>query len=586
MFPQNSQTTKENTSGNAKSFWEFLDPSGKPPAEARRLVRLNCLGSLYYFIKVGLSRTRLTNTLHYPICLSLEREHVKDVYELPRDHFKSTICSEGLPMWWALPITQQDVDDLKNLAYSDEFINYMLRVHDPNTRILLVSENITNASKLGVRIRRHFESNAFYRTLFPETLPTTQEVWTNTSLHVRRPTVGSSSFHGEGTFDFLGVGSALQSRHYKKLIVDDPVGRKATESVSIMEKTIEYHRLLPGAFESTDKDHENDELGVGNRWGFSDLNSYIRENEPWFRFSTHSALGGCCTLHPSDTPIFPEEFSVKKLLRLKRRLGSYIFSCQFLNNPASPEDAAFKEPWLSYFRLYTDPSGRDVISHDPRPEEIDGYGNRLVVRKNVYPRQFSIGMAVDPAHAGNAAAGRCRHAIIVVAVSPSSDHYILDAWARACSYDTFIAEFYRLAYRWGLREVGLETVAAQRYLKYHLEYRNKIEQHKLRVVELRGEVESPDGTLSHKKSFRIHSIIEPIAENGRLWVQKKHQEFITEYVNFSLIGKNRFVDLLDAFAYIPQLIRVPISEGQQSDWKRANEERSQQVGRRYSMRVA
>jgi hypothetical protein len=212
-----------------------------------------------------------------------------------------------------------------------------------------------------------------------------------------------------------------------------------------METSIEYHKLLVGAFDSQDAYHENNELVIGNRWSFHDLNSYIRENETWFNFHSHSALGGCCSLHPADTPIFPEEFSVEKLLRFKARLGSYHFSCQFLNNPCSPEDADFKPEWLKYFETYRDIDGRLTIKH-----EVD---NGLV-RKDLKVGHLSIAMAVDPNHSGNAAAGRCRHAIVVVGKVDSSTgddlgskFYLLDTWAAHATYDAFFDQVYTKSIR-------------------------------------------------------------------------------------------------------------------------------------------
>ena len=116
---------------------------------------------------------------------------------------------------------------------------------------------------------------------------------------LKRQSATTGGAHGEGTFDFIGVGGALQSRHYTGgIIQDDVVGKKAIESAVTMASTIDYHQLLMGAFENEDPDHEGDELVVGNRWGYHDLNSYIREHEPWFKVISHSALGGCCNLHP------------------------------------------------------------------------------------------------------------------------------------------------------------------------------------------------------------------------------------------------------------------------------------------------
>src|SRR5258708_2796826 len=211
-------------------------------------MRTNSLGSLYYFIRSTLKRRRLVDHLHKPWCLSLEREHLKDVYELPRDHFKSTICSEGFPMWRALPFDSHDADRFRQLGYGDEFIRFMYRVHRRDSRNLLVCENITNAAKLGSRISGHYESNAIFRGLFPEILPDSSCTWSSYSLHHKR-SPGCAS-HGEGTFDFLGVGGALQSRHYDGLVIqDDLVGRKAIQSISVMAKTIDYHLLLVVAFE-------------------------------------------------------------------------------------------------------------------------------------------------------------------------------------------------------------------------------------------------------------------------------------------------------------------------------------------------
>src|SRR5271168_1507809 len=105
--------------------------------------RINSLGSLYWFIKHALGRRRLVDHLHRPWCISLEREHLKDVYELPRDHFKSTICSEGYPIWRVLPFDNRDEDSFRKLGYGDEFIRFMKVMHRRDSRNLLVCGDIT-----------------------------------------------------------------------------------------------------------------------------------------------------------------------------------------------------------------------------------------------------------------------------------------------------------------------------------------------------------------------------------------------------------------------------------------------------------
>ena len=551
--------------------------AGLPDEQKLRAYRTNCLGSLWYFAKVGLQRKRLTAKLHYDMCAAVEKPYIKDVVEIPRDHFKSTIYTEALPMWWALPFTQEDEDAFLKLGYPDEYIEWMRSAHDPRKRMLLVSENITNAAKLGRRIRWHFESSPLYRALFPETLPTSTEIWTTFSLHTDLRCFGGGS-HGEGTFDFIGVGGALQSRHYNGgVIQDDIVGKKAIESSVVMETTIEYHKLLVGAFESQDNQHENNELVVGNRWSFHDLNSYIREKETWFSFHSHSALGGCCGLHPADTPIFPEEFSEEKLLRLKARLGSYHFSCQFLNNPVSPEDADFRPEWLRYFSTYRGDDGRLTIKHEVGP------GGE--VHKDLKVGHLAIAMAVDPNHSGNAAAGRCRHAIVVVGKAGASDddelnsrYYLLDCWAQHASYDTFYNKVFEMAQKWKLRKVGFETVAAQKYAAHHIQYLNSIKPWSIKINELKGEVEAPDGTMSRKKEWRIRNVLSPIFEEGRFFVQRHHQDFIGEYNTFP---RGRFVDLLDALAYVPQMLKYSVSHAENFAFLQNNQLRAQKINAPY-----
>lgn len=545
-----------------------VDPS-LPGAQQIQLHRMNCQGSLYYFIKQALKRRKLTDSLHLPLCLFLERDHIKDVIEWPRDHFKSTMAGEGLAMWRVLPFGDQDEACFRSFGYSDEFILWMKRRHNSDARNLLISENITNAAKLGSRVKYHFESNDIYRALFPETLPDSSCTWTNFSLHTKRPGTRSAG-HGEGTFDFLGVGSALQSRHYNGIIIqDDIVGRKAVESPSVMEKAIEYHKLVLGAFEDEDPNHEGDELVIGNRWSYHDLNSHIREHEPWFQVTTHSALGGCCNAHPADTPILPEVFSLEKLMKVRARQGSYHFSCQYLNNPAAPENADFKESDLQFYELIEDGGERKL--HFP---VVDG-----VVRKDIKVSSLTLAMVTDPNHSGQSGSGRCRHAILVVGLAGDGRYFLLEAWAEGVSYDKYFDKLYEIGRKWQIRKLGFETVAAQKFAAYHINYRNRLESWPLKIIELKGEVEAPDGMITKKKEWRIRNVLAPIFEQQRFYITKRMQDFIGEFVTFP---KGRFVDQLDALAYVPQMCRMPMNPAVNQVLLARNQADAKLVGKRYS----
>jgi len=508
--------------------------------------RLNSYGSLFYFIKVVLQRHRLTEHLHHLVCTYLEQSNIKLLLELPRDHFKSTICSEGAPIWWALPFNDTDASNMEKLGYSTEWLEWMRYAHNQDTRTLLVSANILNSSKLGKRIAWHYTENLLFRKLFKEIIPTASESWNIYSMTHKRSGTRFAA-HGEGTYDFLGIGAALQSRHYPRIIEDDPTGREALNSDTVMQDVIDYHRLLVGAFEAVPgrPDLLGDNIVVTNRWKYEDLGSHIREFEPEFKIISHSAEGGCCPLHPPMTPIFPEDFSMEKLRGLRSRLGDYLYSCQFLNSPIPPGEAIFKKEWLRYYDVVPD------ISLPPKKDEAGNPHYRAVyhhdvydgkVIKNVYPTDLQKEMIVDPNHAGKN--GRCRHAIVILGFG-FGRMYLLDVWAESAPYDELIRKMFQLGEKFKIRKPHIETIAFQKFLKYHLEviqsYRKKEGKYCFdSIAELKTDF-SEDA-----KAKRIEGM-SPTYSRGEFWVPRTGAEaFIEEYSKYP---HTKHKDVLDTIGY-------------------------------------
>lgn len=552
----------------------------KDSAEKKLAYRANCFMDLYYFSTVVLGKNRFsknpdkTKNLHFQMCLTVMKDGLKEGIEIPRDHFKSTVYSECFPIWRALPFGSREEDFFSNVGYGDLYIEWMKRTHSQDIRILLVSETIKNAIKLGLRISNQYENNALFRYLFNEIIPTEKETWTNESLHQRRTAAGRGQ--GEGTFDFIGVGAALQSRHYNVVVQDDLVGREARKSSIVMADTIDYHQILVGA---TDSDPDNpgrdfDEIVVGNRWSHDDLNSHIRKEEPYFSWTTHSALGGCCSLHTFGEPIFPEAFTREKLLRWKRRLGSYHFSCQFLNFPIDPSKSRINMADLRYFNY------EKIAGAIAQPKELSFRQNRLFevapvqqyriairhhvadgdVEKDVFPRNLQRAMVVDPNHGGSHLGqtvgknGRCRHAIAVLGASDEPRRiYLLDQWAKAVSIKEFVRMIFFLAIKWKFRKIHVEAVAAQKYLIYHLnEYVNE---HKGTRPELAGIEFVPLKTpqVADAKMERIENFI-PTIEAKEFWIDANNcAEFKEEAESFG--QRKGLIDLLDVISYAPQVLK-------------------------------
>jgi hypothetical protein len=558
--------------------YNLVPPDAISDRETKKVAyKMNALMDLYYFATVVLGKSRFSQNpdkaknLHYQMCLTVMKDGLKEGIEIPRDHFKSTVYSEAFPIWRALPFGHREEDLFSNVGYSDLYVEWMRRTHSQDIRILLVSETIKNAIKLGTRISNHYQNTEFFRYLFPEIIPTEKETWTNESLHQRRTPAGRGQ--GEGTFDFIGVGAALQSRHYNVVVQDDLVGREARKSSIVMADTIDYHQILVGA---TDSDPNNpgrdfDEIVVGNRWSHDDLNSHIRQEEPYFSWTTHSALGGCCALHPFGEPIFPEAFTREKLLRWKRRLGSYHFSCQFLNYPIDPSKAKINLADLRYFHFEKVTGALAIPKESEMAYRIFGVAKpqqyRITIRhhvaegdveKDIFPRNIDRYMTVDPNHGGSHLGqdvgkdGRCRHAIAVTGVSRDPRRvYLLDQWAKACPIKEFVKQIFFMAVKWKLRVVYVEAVASQKYLLYHLN--EFVTDYKYVQPEIAGIRFEPlkSSNAAGAKAERIENFI-PTIEAKELWLDVNNcAEFKEEAENFG--QRKGLIDLLDVLSYGPQI---------------------------------
>ena len=246
-LPEGLEPAREFVQEHHPDKWqEIVIYDSMSPAAKKSAIRLNALGSLFYFSKVVLGHNRLSRSLHAYMCGELERDTVRLVMEIPRDHFKTTVASVSAPMWWALDFSANDEDLMCALGYGESFVRWMRRAHYSSTRTLIASETISNARKIGVKIDGHYSSNAIFRYLFPKIIPKDTARWNQDSMTHSRL---DGEYHGEGTYDFIGVKGALQSRHYNRQIIDDPVGEKAINSELVMEGTIDWVRKLPGAFD-------------------------------------------------------------------------------------------------------------------------------------------------------------------------------------------------------------------------------------------------------------------------------------------------------------------------------------------------
>jgi hypothetical protein len=570
---------------NRKSYayqWNIIPPSKNLSPYVQNLThRLNALGDAFYFIKFVLRKHRLSNTFHRQYCDSLMCWSLKEVFEVPRDHFKTTIGSVGFPIWWALPFNDRDEKLMRGLGFGDEWIDWMKRAHDQNTRTLIAMEVIKNAWKVGKKISNEYKNNNFFKQLFPEILPDTSCQWTADTMTQKRDFTRGDANQGEGTFEFTGVDAALQSKHYRRLVFDDLYGKDALKSELVALSTWEWMQLAVGAFDSDpdNPDMECDEVVNGNRWSFHDLNWKIKKELPYFRFHTHDAEGGCCDLHPPGQPIFPEEWSLTKLARMRQRLGEYFYSCQFRNKPIPPGGNTFKTEWLRYFVLI--PTTIQKEAQKPNKRYWDDFGNTLVngssfnpslghdlisnmemtskrhmtirhemnngiLPKDIATSNLSKMLMLDPNHKGEL--GRANHALMLLGINRNPTNlYILDGRADTCSREDIMHHAYVMAEKWRIREIWVEISAGQTWCKTAFEIEDKTRQ-SLGKWYFHQINEFKDNRSDNAKSDRIEDA-EPFFRRGQIWICQNSgdeftQKFLEEYNEYPHCATRDILDIL------------------------------------------
>lgn len=458
--------------------------------EVRQSLREKCKQSTYFMAKAVIGFKDLTVHTHGPMARFIDGPEKRKLGLAPRDHLKTSV--------WTIANTCTRI------------------VGNPNIRILLGNETATNASHFLRRIQAVFERNAVFRWLFPELIPDLNArgtKWSETEMCINR-----NEDYPEATVEAIGVGGAVVSRHYDLIKLDDLVGKEASESELVMQKTIDWYIYV----ESLLNDPIHSEIqNYGTRWGYHDLHSWALENEDpsitaTFYRSCYNADG---------SPLWPERFPEEALMRLRRKLGSFKFSCQYLNDPKDPDTNSFDTRWLKWFEL----SGFKCLI--PGDESCDWRAMHRTLR-------------LDPAISDDDQA--CDSAIVIDGVDRFNRKFLLQTWNEHAQPLAVISKVFELAQQWDVHAIGVESVAFSKIFKYLFEQHMQKEGIDFPIIELR-----PDTKKSKKARIRG---VQPFFERGEIYVQRHQDEFIKQYEEFPT---GRLVDILDAFAYGPQMWELP-----------------------------
>jgi len=264
-------------------------------------------------------------------------------------------------------------------------------------------------------------------------------------------------------------------------------------------------------------------IQVATRWHFDDVNQHIiRVMAPQFlemqRKGLHAHLPDQRTdQYPDDKckvfllgtfdddggVIWPEKYSPEEIEQIRSEMTEYFFSCQYLNNPVPEEARDFKNTWFRYYTVRTGYTTGGVL------RTVYNAGGR-----DIPADELSFKITVDPAFE----------------VKPKNDHTAIvvcghwlepvtgQRWLFVVEYirdklrpDVAIKKIDGLARKWNVREVGVESHAAQvLYTEMVRQTAQWIGEQDVEVIPIKR------GGESHVGKARVRRLV-PYYRDGRIY---------------------------------------------------------------------
>lgn len=299
-----------------------------------------CLDDLYFLITKILyyNDAHKYGPFHKWMCDTVGKvPGTRELWLLPRDHFKTTILTIG------------------------HAIQQLLR--DPTQALLIVSRKDDHAFVWSDEMRRQFTSNERLRQLFPQwcagslnELGSTSEWTVPAYIYVtghrrREPSVTVASMKGR-----------KQSRHYNWVYPDDCMDKEDSSEVGLREIREDWKEIIPLI------DRDGGVVACGTRKHYNDLYQAIMDTgiyKVYVRHGLESAKETCkedeCSRfalpHPAPDfktgkPLEPARMTRKdydsklRECEIDAKLGQSFFWHEYMNIPFSPTDRVFQPSWF------------------------------------------------------------------------------------------------------------------------------------------------------------------------------------------------------------------------------------------------
>ena len=314
---------------------------------------------------------------------------------------------------------------------------------NPRYRALIVGYNAEGARDRVAEVSSHWVNSEDLRALFGDLGKAGRKmigkgrqrgIWSKDNLQLWDPRTGKLvEMRNMYNVRAVGLETGITRMHPDLVWVDDSVCAENSETLDGLDSVKAYLKNLEPLLDP------GTELWVsGTRWDIRDAYGWIMENPEWDVYCASA-------INPDHSLWFPEKLSWEFLKSQERAMGTYKFSCQYLNNPIHPKDAIFQEDWIK----------------------------RCIVKRSELParEQLSRKLWVDPScsaqkgadHTGMLVTGMDNHGVL----------WCLDS-IKAKMQDTEIADrLASLCKTWDVEELVVEEVAAQVFIKPLLDIKFK-----------------------------------------------------------------------------------------------------------------
>lgn len=292
-------------------------------------LRALCSGDLFFLLVYAMRRKDMDNDWIFARCREVQGNPDGYLDLWAREHYKSTIITVGLTI-----------------------LNIL---NNPDITVGIFSHSRPIAKAFLRQIKREFETNRLLQELFPHICPPGRgetRTWSEDGgIVVRRG--GNPK---ENTVEAWGlVDGQPTGKHFDLLVYDDVVTLESVSTPEQIRKTTEAWRLS---------------LNLGARGGARRMiGTRYHANDTYAELLKQKSV--IPRLYPATVDgTFEGEpvlLSREALNEKRRDMGSFVFSCQMLQNPLADKSDGFRPEWLRYWeprREFWEPMNR-VIFADP-----------------------------------------------------------------------------------------------------------------------------------------------------------------------------------------------------------------------------